>query len=84
MLVYRLKLKAIHRFHSTATAVEDVTALQKGKLGKGLKEFLTEEVINKGKNKDSLLVIDPHLCTLLPVFRVHPNWTAQHNPSPRS
>nr|GAT46176.1 predicted protein [Mycena chlorophos] len=56
-----LKLKAIHRFHSTATAVEDVTALQKGKLGKGLKEFLTEEVINKGKNKESLLVIDPHL-----------------------
>ncbi|KAF7331831.1 Nop domain-containing protein [Mycena kentingensis (nom. inval.)] len=56
-----LKLKAIHRFHSTATAVEDVTALQKGKLGKGLKEFLTEEVVNKGKNKESLLVIDPHL-----------------------
>ncbi|KAJ7067902.1 Nop domain-containing protein [Mycena amicta] len=56
-----LKLKAIHRFHSTATAVEDITALQKGKLGKGLKEFLTEEVVNKGKNKESLLVIDPHL-----------------------
>ncbi|KAJ7229151.1 Nop domain-containing protein [Mycena pura] len=56
-----LKLKAIHRFHSTATAVEDVTALQNGKLGKGLKDFLTEEVVNKGKNKESLLVIDPHL-----------------------
>ncbi|KAJ7929120.1 Nop domain-containing protein [Mycena leptocephala] len=56
-----LKLKAIHRFHSTATAVEDITALQAGKLGKGLKEFLSEEVVDKGKNKESLLVIDPHL-----------------------
>ncbi|KAJ6510289.1 Nop domain-containing protein [Mycena vitilis] len=56
-----LKLKAIHRFHSTATAVEDITALQNGKLGKGLKEFLTEEVVDKGKSKESLLVIDPHL-----------------------
>ncbi|KAJ6543866.1 Nop domain-containing protein [Mycena capillaripes] len=56
-----LKLKAIHRFHSTATAVEDITALQNGKLGKGLKEFLTEEVVDKGKSKESLVVIDPHL-----------------------
>ncbi|KAJ6627353.1 hypothetical protein B0H10DRAFT_1994052 [Mycena sp. CBHHK59/15] len=56
-----LKLKAIHRFHSTATAVEDITALQKGKLGKGLKDFLTEEIVDKGKSKESLLVIDPHL-----------------------
>ncbi|KAJ7283302.1 Nop domain-containing protein [Mycena rebaudengoi] len=56
-----LKLKAIHRFHSTATAVEDITALQKGKLGKGLKDFLTEEVVDKGKSKEELLVIDPHL-----------------------
>ncbi|KAK7061314.1 hypothetical protein R3P38DRAFT_3383539 [Favolaschia claudopus] len=56
-----LKLKAIHRFHSTATAVEDITALQSGKLGKGLKDFLTEEVVNKGKGKESLVVIDPHL-----------------------
>ncbi|KAJ6567370.1 Nop domain-containing protein [Mycena vulgaris] len=57
----KLHLKAIHRFHSTATAVEDITALQKGKLGKGLKDFLTEEVVDKGKSKESLLVIDPHL-----------------------
>jgi hypothetical protein len=42
--------------------VEDITALQKGKLGKGLKDFLTEEVVDKGKSKESLLVIDPHLC----------------------
>ncbi|KAJ7179538.1 Nop domain-containing protein [Mycena filopes] len=56
-----LKLKGIHRFHSTATAVEDITALQKGKLGKGLKDFLTEEIVDKGKSKEELLVIDPHL-----------------------
>jgi nucleolar protein 58 len=56
-----LKLKALHRFTSTATAVEDITALQDGKLGKGLKEFLTDEVVNKGKAKESLLVVDSNL-----------------------
>jgi len=58
-----LKLKALHRFTSTATAVEDITALQKGKVGKGLKKFLTDEVLGKGKGKESLVVIDPHLCS---------------------
>lgn len=38
-----------------------MTALQTGKLGKGLKKFLTEEVVDKGKAKESLVVIDPHL-----------------------
>ena len=57
----RLKLKALHRFTSTATAVEDITAIQNGKLGKGLKQFLTDEVLGKGKGKESLVVIDPHL-----------------------
>jgi nucleolar protein 58 len=57
----RLKLKALHRFTSTATAVEDLTSVQDGKLGKGLKKFLSEEVVDKGKGKESLLVIDPHL-----------------------
>ncbi|KAJ8517368.1 hypothetical protein ONZ45_g5450 [Pleurotus djamor] len=56
-----LKLKALHRFTSTATAVEDITALQKGKLGKGLKQFLTDEVVGKGKGKESLIVVDTHL-----------------------
>ncbi|KDR74476.1 hypothetical protein GALMADRAFT_250447 [Galerina marginata CBS 339.88] len=56
-----LKLKALHRFTSTATAVEDITALQTGKLGKGLKQFLTTEVLEKGKGKESLIVTDPHL-----------------------
>ncbi|KAF8556266.1 Nop domain-containing protein [Imleria badia] len=56
-----LKLKALHRFTSTATAVEDLTAVQEGKLGKGLKKFLSEQVVDKGKGKESLVVIDPHL-----------------------
>lgn len=41
--------------------MEDISALQSGKLGKGLKKFLTEEVVDKGKTKESLVVIDPHL-----------------------
>ncbi|TFK74364.1 Nop-domain-containing protein [Pluteus cervinus] len=56
-----LKLKAIHRFASTATAVEDITALQKGKIGKGLKKFLSDEVVDKGKGKESLVVVDSTL-----------------------
>jgi len=58
-----LKLKALHRFTSTATAVEDITALQSGKIGKGLKKFLTDEVLEKSKSKDQqLIVVDPALC----------------------
>ncbi|KAK2462305.1 hypothetical protein APHAL10511_005611 [Amanita phalloides] len=56
-----LKLKALHRFTSTASAVEDITALQNGKLGKGLKKFLTDQVLGKGKGKEQLVVVDPHL-----------------------
>ncbi|KAF7978291.1 hypothetical protein HWV62_877 [Athelia sp. TMB] len=57
-----LKLKALHRFTSTATAVEDITALQNGKVGKGLKKFLTDEVLAKGnKDQQQLVVVDPHL-----------------------
>ncbi|KAG0698854.1 hypothetical protein DFH29DRAFT_79880 [Suillus ampliporus] len=56
-----LKLKALHRFTSTATAVEDLTAVQEGKLGKGLKKFLTEEVVEKAKRKETLVVVDPKL-----------------------
>ncbi|KAK0191484.1 Nop-domain-containing protein [Armillaria mellea] len=58
-----LKLKAIHRFTTTATAVEDMTALQDGKVGPGLKKFLSDEVAGKGKGKESLLVADTHLAT---------------------
>lgn len=57
----RLKLKALHRFTSTATAVEEITAIQESKIGKGLKQFLAEEVVEKGKGKESLIVADPKL-----------------------
>ncbi|KAI0260542.1 Nop domain-containing protein [Gloeopeniophorella convolvens] len=56
-----LKLKSLHRFTSTAVAVEEITAMQEGKLGKGLKEFLTKVVVDKGKNKEQLVVVDPKL-----------------------
>ncbi|KAA1466037.1 Nop domain-containing protein [Dentipellis sp. KUC8613] len=56
-----LKLKSLHRFTTTATAVEEITAIQDGKIGKGLKQFLTDEIVDKGKNKDTLLVVDPKL-----------------------
>ncbi|KDQ65010.1 hypothetical protein JAAARDRAFT_167849 [Jaapia argillacea MUCL 33604] len=58
-----LKLKALHRFTSTATAVEEVTALQEGKLGKGLKKFLSEEIVDKGKEKEMLYVMDSKLAS---------------------
>jgi len=41
--------------------VEDISAIQNGKIGKGLKQFLTDEVLGKRKGKESLVVIDPHL-----------------------
>lgn len=56
-----LKLKSLHRFTSTASAVEDYTAIKESKLAKGLKQFLSDEIVNKGKIKESLLVADPKL-----------------------
>ncbi|TFL00622.1 hypothetical protein BDV98DRAFT_656664 [Pterulicium gracile] len=56
-----LKLKAVHRFTSTATAVEEMTSLQEGKIGKGLKQFLTDEVVDKGKSKSPLILVDRKL-----------------------
>ncbi|KAI0052592.1 Nop domain-containing protein [Auriscalpium vulgare] len=56
-----LKLKSLHRFASTATAVEEITAIQEGKIGKGLKDFLNKVIVEKGKNKEQLLVVDPKL-----------------------
>ncbi|KAI0643712.1 Nop-domain-containing protein [Trametes meyenii] len=53
-----LKLKAIHRFTSTAAAVEEITALQEHKISKGLKKFLSEEVAGKGKGKETLAVFE--------------------------
>ena len=65
---YRLKLKAIHRFTSTATAVEEITAVQEGKLGKGLKQFLSDEIVEKGKGKESLVVLDSKLGELSTIY----------------
>lgn len=39
-----LNLEAIHRFQSTASAVEDITALQEGRLSDTLKNFLSESI----------------------------------------
>ena len=60
-ILCRLKLKSLHRFTSTATAVEEITTMQEGKLGKGLKEFLNKVIVEKGKNKEELVVVDPKL-----------------------
>ncbi len=35
--------------------------MQEGKLGKGLKEFLSRSIVEKGKNKEELVVVDPKL-----------------------
>ena len=50
--MHRLKLKSLHRFTSTATALEEISAIQEGKLGKGLKQFLSEQIVDKGKGKE--------------------------------
>jgi nucleolar protein 58 len=38
--------------------------MQEGKLGKGLKEFLNKVIVEKGKNKEELVVVDPKLGAL--------------------
>lgn len=55
-----LKLQSIHRFESTADAVEDITAISDGKLSKSLKKFLTEEIQGK-QSKETLVVSDTKL-----------------------
>lgn len=56
-----VKLQSIHRFKSTADAVEDMSAIGEGKISKNLKKFLTEE-ISQGKNsQETLAVVDPKL-----------------------
>jgi nucleolar protein 58 len=42
-------------------AVEDISAMQEGKVSKGLKQFLQDQVVSKGKGKESLAVIEPKL-----------------------
>lgn len=62
-----LQLSAIHRFQSTADAVEGATAVNEGKLSKGLKNFLTEEILEKqGKGKSTKLIVsEPKLASTI-------------------
>ena len=61
-LARSVKLQAIHRFTSTASAVEDMTAIGEGKLSKSLKKFLTDEVVgNKKLKSEKLAVSEPKL-----------------------
>ncbi|POW14184.1 hypothetical protein PSTT_03189 [Puccinia striiformis] len=48
-----VKLQSIHRFKSTADAVEDLSAIGDGKLSKNLKKFLIDEISGgvEGKEK---------------------------------
>lgn len=74
-----LKLSAIHRFTNTAEAVEDISAINEGKMSKSLKKFLTEEIVDvKGKDKESLVVAEsklgmyPHTDSFHPALGIHP------------
>lgn len=49
-----------------------MTALQDGKLGPGLKKFLTDQVLTKGKGKDSLVVAEPGIGALLVFIHFRP------------
>lgn len=62
MRLVRLKLQAIHRFTSTASAIEDMTAIGEGKVSKTLKKFLTEQVSENKKLKSEVIAVsDPKL-----------------------
>ncbi|SNX84272.1 Nucleolar protein 58 [Melanopsichium pennsylvanicum] len=59
-----LKLSAIHRFTNTAEAVEDISAINEGKMSKSLKKFLTDEIVDvKGKDKENLIVAESKLAS---------------------
>ena len=67
-----LQLSAIHRFQSTVEAVEAATAINEGKLSKGLKRFLQEEVLEKGgsagakkHSAEKLIVSEPKLASTI-------------------
>lgn len=65
----RLKVQAIQRFTSTATAVEDLTAVQEGRLTDTFAKFLTEatggasdgEKKKKKKLEETLIVAEAKL-----------------------
>ena len=70
-LTYSLKVEAIQRFTSTATAVEDLTAVQEGRLTDAFAKFLTEatggasdgEKKKKKKLEETLIVAEAKLGT---------------------
>lgn len=65
---HSLSLQAIHRFESTASAVEDITALQDGRLTTSLQAFLSSSLPSSSSKKsknEKLLVSDPKLGTTL-------------------
>jgi nucleolar protein 58 len=75
----RLKVQAIQRFTSTATAVEDLTAIQDGRLTDSLSKFLVdamgqggdtdgEKKKKKKKMEEMLVVSDPKLGELVQAF----------------
>ncbi|KAJ1567250.1 Nucleolar protein 58 [Cladochytrium tenue] len=55
-----IKLKAFSKFENTTDALAAVTALVEGKIGKGLKTFLTDEITGKDLN-EKLVVGDSKL-----------------------
>jgi len=70
-LQYSLKVQAIQRFTSTATAVEDLAAIQEGRLTDSLSKFISEAVGGAGgddekkkkkkKVEEMLVVSEPKL-----------------------
>jgi hypothetical protein len=89
-----LKVQAIQRFTSTATAVEDLTAIQEGRLTDTFAKFLTEatggasdgEKKKKKKLEETLIVAEAKLGTFTLAFLTdnqHPQSTSSF-PSPSS
>nr|XP_019049697.1 nucleolar protein 58 [Kwoniella bestiolae CBS 10118]OCF28627.1 nucleolar protein 58 [Kwoniella bestiolae CBS 10118] len=56
-----LKVQAIQRFTSTASAVEDLAAIQDGRLTDSLSKFLVDKKKKKKKLEEMLVVSDPKL-----------------------
>jgi hypothetical protein len=59
--VFRVKLRAFQKFENTVEALSDITAVVEGKVSKGLKQFLSQEISEKELKKESLAVADSKL-----------------------